>query len=251
MASDVATGDSELPFLDVSPADTDTEVTLTVHPPTGDAYDVVVAGGDLEPIAGTSPTQYSQRWTATTPVEYAEPGKWVLNFAVTGTGEGAEDLEVYVVASPLAGGPTWTPGRSQVAKYVPWLTVSLTTPGSQTYLETFSADTSPSGVVADRHIADAANLVTPLAAVMPESLHGLAGTVTALYAAASLAAAYARSDDDAQRAAALLVRASGALKQLETAIQDLSDGALDGLDIVYPVWSFPAADLRYDSPQHW
>ena len=219
MASDLTVGDSDIPTLDVAPADGTTAATLVLRKPDGSSTPVTVTADVLVPIPGTSPTQYSQRWTATAPVVYDQPKKSVLHWEVTGTGQGVEDIEVWVATAPTAGGVTWAPSLAQVAAHVPWLTISLSEPGSQTYETTFTGDTSPDPTVAGRHISDAVNLVTPLVTVMPDLLDDLAGTVAALYAAASLAAAYARTADDAARAATLLARATTAFKQLEEAAE--------------------------------
>ncbi|GAA0528771.1 hypothetical protein GCM10010172_06720 [Paractinoplanes ferrugineus] len=220
MPSDLGVGDSETVTLNVAPADNTTSATLTATTPGGTSSSVTVAGGALAEIPGSNPVEYTQTWTSTTPVTFTQAGRWVLRWVVTGTGGGAEDFERYVLPARTAGGPTWWPGRTQVAAYVPWLTVSLSKPGDQTYQGTFSDDTSPDGAVADRHIADAGALVAPLATVMPAALYELAGTVTALHAAASLAAAYARTDEDARRAENLLARAVTAYQRLTTAVDD-------------------------------
>jgi hypothetical protein len=137
VASDVGVGDSTTPFVFVAPADVDTVASLAVYPPTGLSFIITATGGDLEPIAGSDDLQ--QRWEADQPVTFTAPGRWVLHWDVTGTGEGAEDLTVFVSPAPLPGGPTWAPGLTRVAVYVPRLTVDTITPGDGVELGTRTA----------------------------------------------------------------------------------------------------------------
>lgn len=110
--------------------------------------------------------------------------------------------------------PIWAPTLTQVASHVPWLTVSTAVPGAQEYLNTFTSATSPPDAVATSHIDEACTLIAAAIPTMPAGIYSLAATVAARLAAATLAAAYARTDDDARRAAALLALANTALKGL-------------------------------------
>lgn len=253
MASDVGTGDSELPYLDITPADGTTAATLTVSKPDGTSTQVTVAPGVLTITPGSNPVTYTQRWAVTAPVVYDQPGRTVLHWAVTGTGEGTEDLEVWVVPAPVPGGPTWTPGLSRVALYIPRLTVDVTTPGSAVELGTFTAETNPTDAVAQRHIDDAVAEVLAACGPIPLSLEALARAVAALRAAASIQLSYSNTAlgmDTLSIAAALNARADADLARLKTAIADLVDGSADGLAVVVSVWSFPAPDPRFDLPQY-
>lgn len=245
MATDVGVGDAEVGFLDVAPADGTTEVLLTVNRPTGDPYDITMTGGALVAIPGTSPVQYSQRWTADYPVVYDEADRWVLHYEVTGTGEGAEDFERYVVASAVAGGwPAWAPALTDVAIHVPYLTVDTTTPGSATYLGTFTTATSPTTAQADRHVVAAVTSVAAAVGTVNTALSGQARIVAALRAAAAILRAYPRdpSDPNERAIAADLDRRADA--ELERLI--VANGALNeedpyayGLEIA-PMWSSTA-----------
>lgn len=250
VASDIGSGDSELVFLDVAPADGTTGVTLTVDPPTGSPYDVVMTPGALEPIEDSA--DFTQRWTSAEPVAYDEPGRWVLHYEVTGTGEGAEDLEVYVVASPVAGGPTWLPGRSRVAAYVPHRTlarsVTSTTESADSYQFTFDSTTIPSGVVVDRLITDGADWVSAIVAPMNVKSQPLAALVCALWAAIAVERSWPDSDTSLQRANDMEKQLNTMLAQLKAA--NAANNQTDGTDSVPPAlaprWSFPCADLRWD-----
>ena len=249
--SDLGVGDFDVPFLIVAPANTDTTATLIVRPPTGDPYPVDVTAGPLEPIAGSADMR--QRWAAAVPVAYTLPGKWVLRWQVTGTGEGAEDVEKWVVASPVPGGPVWSPGLSRVAGYVPRLTVDQTAPGSAVELRTFDARTNPDGTVAQQHINDAVAEVQAAVGTVPEALHPLATAVAALRAAATIQLAYSNTAlgmDTLSIAAALHARADADLARLKTAVQDATDGSEDGFFDVVPAFAFPPADPRFDSPTY-
>lgn len=258
MASDVAVGDSETPWIQVSPSDGTTQVALEVRAPDGGPASYTATGGDPEPIVGTSPQQYTQRWTADQPVVYDQPGRWVLHWAVTGTGEGAEDLEVWVVASPVAGGPTWTPGRSRVANYIPHRTLSRSveaTGSSEEQLAfTFDSTTTPTGVQVDRLIADGVAWVASRITPMHASSEPAAAVCAAIYAAAMIERSWPNDDQSLQRANDLERRLDTMLKDLAAANTDQNDtdnGTQDGFDVVYPAWSFPPADCRWDSPTYW
>lgn len=204
MESDLGVGDSTVPFLDVAPADVTTAVTLEVRPPGGPTTDVTMTGGTLVEIADTSPQQYSQRWTADDPVSYDAAGHWVLHYDVTGTGEGAEDVDVWVVPSPTGSGPTWAPGRSRVAAYVPHRTLlrstTTTTAGADTYELTFGDDTIPSGTQVDRLIADGVDWVTALVTPLNVRSEPLAAILAATWAAVSVERSWPDGDESLQRA---------------------------------------------------
>jgi hypothetical protein len=220
-----------------------------VCPPTGLSFIITATGGDLEPIAGSDDLQ--QRWEADQPVTFTAPGRWVLHWDVTGTGEGAEDLTVFVSPAPLPGGPTWAPGLTRVAVYVPRLTVDTITPGDGVELGTFTDATTPTAGVARRHVDDAVAEVTAVCGAVPDSLTPLATAVAAQRAAATIQRAYGNTAlglDMLQIAAALDSRADADLARLLTAIRDLADGDADGLLTVYPVWSFDPPDLRFSTP---
>lgn len=110
----------------------------------------------------------------------------------------------------------WDPTLAQVAGYVPWLTIDVTQPAVQAYLNTFTANTSPPTTVANQHIADATTLISARIPTMPAALYGQAAVVAARMAAATLAVAYARDDDQMRRAAALIAAAAVAFADLVT-----------------------------------
>lgn len=250
MATDVATGDSELPFLIIAPADADTTATLTVHAPDGTSNTTGVSPGPLEPIDGSSDRQ--QRWTADTPVVYSSPGRWVLSWAISGTGEGSEDYEVYVVASPVAGGPTWLPGRSRVAAYVPHRTLVRAplsiTGGQDSYALTFDSTTVPSGLEVSRLIADGSDWVRALIAPMHPSSEPLAALISALWAAIAVERAWQHDDSSLQRANDMEKQLNTMLGSLKAANADANEagGVEYPTTSAAPAYSFPPADLRWD-----
>lgn len=126
----------------------------------------------------------------------------------------------------------WAPTLVQVAVYVPWLTVSTTVPGSQSYLMTFTTATSPNDTVAQTHIDDATTIITATVTGMPTTVYSLAAVVAAKYAAATLARAYARTDEDRQRADALWDAAKLALEGLATVIDNAGASALSPVPLV-------------------
>lgn len=234
MATDVSVGDSETPYLDVTPADVDTVAALVVTAPDGTTTPITASGGALTVVDGTA----SQRWTASANVVYSAAGRWLLTWTVTGTGEGVETQEVYVVASPTAGGPTWLPGRSRVASYVPTRTLSRN-PASyaasgDAYALTFDSTTRPSGVMVDRLIADAASWIGLVASPVHASLSDAASTCAAIWVAAAVERGWPDDDTSLQRARDLQALADRHRDDLAAA-QDRADGESDdtfGIDVV-------------------
>jgi hypothetical protein len=243
MGSDLVVGDSDRPYLDVVPADIDTAVTLQVRKPDGTTAAVTVTGGALVPIPNTSPQQNSQRWTATTPVVYDQAGHWVLHYTITGTGAGAEDRDVYVVASAAGSGPAWAPGRSRVAAYVPHRTLvrstTSTTASADTYELTFSDETRPTGAQVDRLIADGVDWVTAQVTPLNVRSQPVAALVAALWAAVAVERSWPNDDQSLQRANDMEKRLDSMLAALIASNlvangEDDDDDGDYGLDIAYP-----------------
>jgi hypothetical protein len=228
---------------------------LVADKPDGTTTTVPVSGGPLEPIDGSDDEQ--QQWTSDQPVTYDLPGRWVLRWTVTGTGEGVEDLEVYVVASPVAGGPTWLPGRSRVAAYVPHRTLVRSpvtvTGGQDGYAWTFDSTTTPPGITVDRLIADGADWVTALLNPIHTSSHPTAAVLAALWAAISVERSWPKDDQALQRANDMEKQLNTVLAGLKASNAAANEG--DGVQYptapVGPVYSFPPADLRWDHSGYW
>jgi hypothetical protein len=248
--SDLGVGDAEIPTLTVQPADADTVAVLVVKAPDGSSTPVPVTGGALTAVPGTSPVEYAQTWTATDPVTYSAPGRWVLTWTVTGTGEGAEDVEVFVVASPIAGGPTWTPGLSRVAAYIPHRTIqrslSSTTQSQDGYAWTWDDTTTPPASTVFMLISDAVAWVSARVSPLHASLFDLARAVAAIHTAAAIERSWPQADDELQRALDLEKRLERMLADLIEA-NNSANGTNDyGIEIT-PIWAFPSSDPRWDS----
>lgn len=221
--SDVGVGDVEVPYLDITPVDGTTAATLTVVDPAGAETVITATGGTVQDDV--------QRWTADTAVTYAQAGLWLLKWTVTGTGAGAETLQVYVTASPVSGGPTWLPGRSAVARYIPNRTLARNPATYQasgdTYTGTFDATTSPTGSQVDGLIRDGAAWVLGATGSVDSSLHDLAAACAALWAAAAVERAWPKDDTSLQRARDLLASA----KELRAELAEANDAvAVDTSD---------------------
>lgn len=240
MASDASIGDVEVPYLDVAPGDETTGGTLTVTSPSGAVTTPTVSAG--------TPADGRVRLTAAA-VTYNEPGRWVLHWQVTGTGASAEHVTVFVVPSPTAGGPTWWPGRSRVANYVPARTLS-TEPGEigdagsdAAPLLTFDSHTRPTGVMVDRLIADAAARVTARVGTVADSLHDAASVVVAILAAVAVERGWPDDQDTSQslaRARDLEAQADRLLTELATANEAVSgENPNSPGSNVLPRWAFP------------
>lgn len=227
MATDVGIGDRETPFLDVQPGDGSTAGTLTVTAPDGTTTSVAVTAG--------APSGGVVRLTAAT-ITYTQAGRWVLRWVVTGTGASAEDVEVYVVASPIAGGPAWTPGRSRVATVLPRRTLPR---DAETHELTFNSTTLPTGVQVDRLVADAVRWVLTRTGEVNTAFHEFAASVAAVRAAATVERGY-----PAESAEQSLTRARDLEKQAEEMLAKLvfanQTPDTQGNALV-PIYSFPAA----------
>lgn len=245
--SDIGVGDSELATLLVAPADNTTQVTLAVTAPDGTTTAYPVSGSTLDPIVGSSDTQ--QLWTSDQPVTYTAPGRWVLHWTVTGTGEGTEDLEVFVTASPVAGGPTWLPGRSEVAAYIPHRTLvrslSSTTESADGYAWTWDSTTTPPGTTVDKLISNGASWVSARLSVVNAASESLARTCVSIFTAAMIERSWPQDDQSLQRANDLERRLDVLMRDLIVA-NDVSNGTGDLGQNVLPQWSFPPADSRWD-----
>lgn len=241
MATDVGVGDIEIPQLTVTPHDATTAATLTVIPPEGESTTPAASSDDN-----------GATWT-TTPVTYNQPGRWLLIWTVTGEGAGSETQVVYVVVSPTAGGPTWLPGRSRVANYVPQRTLARNpasyTQAGDTYSFTFDSTTKPLGVQVDRLIADGAAWVSARVTPLNANLTDAASVIVALYAAAAVERGWPHDDNSLQRANDLEKRLDRMLTDLVRANDD-ANGEEDP-DIPQanpmPVWAFPPPVPHGDS----
>lgn len=235
MRGDVAVGDMEVPTLTgVGAPDS---VTLAVASPDGGSTDLAATVAD-----GTA--------TADDPVMYDVAGRWVLTWTVTTDGiDDVRVVEVYVVASPTAGGPMWTPGRSRVANYLPGRTL-VREAGANVPQWTFNSSTNPPGVVVDRLIADAVAWVTAAAGSIAESLYDTAATVAAIFAASNVELSYPDRDTTVKGtsrnvAEDLYRRAKGMRDDLVRA--NAAAGETPGGGALLPVYSFPAAPVWGDT----
>jgi hypothetical protein len=235
VATDVGLGDIEVHFLDVEPGDGTTAGTLTVHPPTGDAFTVPVTAG--------TPTDGVVRLTAG-PVTYDQGNRWVLHWKVTGTGASEEDAEVYVVATPVAGGPTWTPGRSRVANYIPSRTLARNPAtykaSGDSYALTFDSTTRPNGVQVDRLIADAVAWLG--VANLAASLYDKAAACCAIWAAAAVERGWPDGDESLRRAEQLQELAEKMRAEIIAAnTAETGENPQNPGSTLLPIYSFPAS----------
>lgn len=234
MATDVGVGDIEIPYLDVTPGDGSTAGTLTVTAPDGTT--------SIPDVAAGTPSGGTVRLAAAA-VTYSQAGRWLLHWTVTGTGAGAEDHTVYVAAPPTAGGPTWTPGRSRVANYVPGRTLVRANGGNSAAL-TFDSTTNPPGVVVDRLIADAVAWVTAATGPVHASLYEAAATCAAIYAASSVELGYPDRETQVKQtgrsvAEDLYQRAKSLRDDLVVANRATGETPVEADATLLPRWSFP------------
>lgn len=219
--------------LGVTPDGT-TIPAVTVSRPDGTAISVTPSGT----WSGTDGDERTVQFFATddgtaSGTQLAATGDWLAIWRVTGTGASVTP-KIYNVA-PLPGTSTrvpWSPFLSDVADHVPFLTIDQRTPGSQLYLGTFTGWTSPTDEQAQRHIDRAASIVGAGFGTLTGTLPGMARTVTAIWAAASLARAFARDQTGRDIAAALTAQATAELKVLQQAVDGASETTLDARPVL-------------------
>lgn len=215
--------------LGVSP-DGSTAVTVTVQRPDGTA--ISVAPGGFVGMETTAQFYATDDGTASG-ATLAAAGDWLAIWKVTGTGASVT-AKVYNVA-PLPGTstrPSWSPFLSDVADHVPFLTIDPTVPGSQIYLGTFTGSTSPTDEQAQRHIDRAVAIVGAGFGTLTGALVGMARTVAALWAAASLCRAFARDQTTRQIAADLTSAANAELKVLQAAVDNANESTLNAVPVL-------------------
>lgn len=148
----------------------------------------------------------------------------------------ASDL---VVGEPVAGGPTWAPGRTRVAIYVPSRTLSTT---ADTHQLTFDDSTRPTGAMVDQLIADAVQWVqVATGGILHDSVREQASVAAAVWAAASVERGWPEQEqpDASLRRAADLQALAEQLRADVVHANSAAQGGNPADPAVMPVWSFP------------
>lgn len=160
-------------------------------------------------------------------------GDWLVVWKVGGTGASVT-AKVYNVA-PLPGTstrPSWSPFLSDVADHVPYLTLDTTVPGAQVWLGTFTGYTSPTDEQAQRHVDQAVAIVGAGFGVLTNERLRMARAVAALWAAASLARAFARDAEGRALADSLSRQAAVDLKVLQSAVENAGSTTLSAVPVL-------------------
>lgn len=233
-------GGTEVPSLSVPQGDGTTAVVLTITKPdlTSSTVTPTTADGGLT-------------WTAA-PILYDQADSWVLLWTVTGAGANVLPRAVFVQPLPPAGGPSWRPSLSDVAKYVPTRTLVLDrSNGGNTPVRTFDESTTPTGRDVDALITDGCNWVqtatgpvgvTPSGAIVTASatLYGTARAAAAIYAAAAVERGYPQRDSDESIANDLLALASSMRADLVRANAAAVGGdPSNPVASLLPIYQFP------------
>lgn len=228
MVTDLGVGDVQIPWLQVTPADADTTATLTVHPPTGDPYEIPATGGPRTPVPDTDPVEQTQRWTTTQPVTYTAPGRWVLHWQVTGTGEGTEDVTVHIAAPPTPQPAISTDPATDIGM-IRLLTADLN-PTAPLFTDVqLAAFLSVEAGSVKRAAAAALTAVSTSEVLLSRKFSTQDLSVDGPAVAAEL------------RAQAKTLRDQAAFEDAQTATATP----------VAPMWSFPPANPAWDNPAYW
>jgi hypothetical protein len=213
-------------------------LTLGVAPDITTVVTVVVTRPDgttqySGPPAGSVGAEYSQQFVATA------TGDYVAVWTIAGTGAGVQAKIYNVRALPTASSsrPVWAPFLSDVADYIPRLTIDMVTPGSAVEYGTFNGLTTPTDEQAMRLVDAAVGSVLTAAGTIQDSIAGQATTVAALRAAAAIQRAYPRGSNEMSVADALDRRADAELARL--IIANEAAGASPPSGVLLPRWSFP------------
>jgi hypothetical protein len=212
--------------LGVTPDGT-TVVTVVVTRPDGtQQYSGAPSAG---PVNGD---EYTYQWTA------SQANDYVAVWTVTGAGAGVQAKVYNVRPLPTASNtrPAWAPFLSDVADYIPRLTIDMTSPGSAVEYGTFNGLTTPTDEQAMRLLDRAVGSVVAAAGVVQPGVYQQAGTAAALRTAAAIQRAYPRGADDRAAADALDRRADAELARLVAA--NAAAGAT-GATALVPAWAFP------------
>lgn len=143
----------------------------------------------------------------------------------------------------------WTPTLEQVADHIPTRTRDASTPGSDTLLGTFTAQTTPTSEQAIRQIKAAVNeVLSQVGGTVPTTpayLQLMASQAASLRAAADIELAYPDRQADISTAQQLDQRAKDALAALKEAINDVGSGTEGSL---LPQYAFPDPPWWGDFP---
>ncbi len=155
--------------------------------------------------------------------------------------------------------PDWAPLTWNVADYVPHRTLATSvvsnTQGEDVYRLTFDDTTRPSGDAVSRLIADACDWVASRIAPMHELSQAASRVVATLLSAAAVERGWPADGSSLQRALDFEKRAdlmlTGLVASNDAAWADDDQNPATPERPLSPVFSFPAADPRWDSPAYW
>jgi hypothetical protein len=224
--------------LGIPPAG-DTVASVAVTRPDGTAMTGLIISG----WGGATLDEKTVQWYATNDGSQGAAkdkavGDWLAVWTVTGTGASVSAKVYSVYGLPGQGSlPAWQPFLSEVADYVPWLTLDTTAPGGDTFLGTFTGKTYPADEQAVRIVERVARPIRDRWPDLPTALYEQARTYVSLRAAASLARAFPRTSGDTATADALDKLADAEWTKLQ---QQADDATTDptGTGQV-PIWAFP------------
>lgn len=152
---------------------------------------------------------------------------------------------------PIPAGDTgaadWAPTLAQVASYVPERTVTVTAPGVEGTVDTFTDDTTPTGAQVGQYILDAVRHVQmKVGTVIDSSLYDDATAAAAMRAAGLVELAYPVRQSDLNVGRDWIKLADDAIGDLQKANADPT--AASRPEQLLPVYSFPDPPAYADIP---
>lgn len=139
------------------------------------------------------------------------------------------------------------PTLEQVADYIQDRTLAVSSPGTETYLGTFTADTTPTDLQAGRLIGEAVSHVqTRLGHLIDTTLASQATSIAAVRAAALIELAYPQRAGDLSTYDRLIAMSDAALLALQDLNTSLVGAATSSAQTLLPQFAFPAPVLYGD-----
>lgn len=207
-----------------------TSATVTITTPDG------VVGSPSSPITASPAGTYDYDYTPG-----AQTGFHLAKFLATGTNAGEADAWFVIRSRRSVPLPEWTPELDAVADWIPGRTLStINTPGTETYLGTFTDTTTPTNEQVSRLIEAAVAYVrSKVGATVDSTLTDEARAAASVVAAAYVELAYPTRDADLNTYDRLWAQAGFLVDSLADSNTSVTGGSTSLAQSLLPTWSYP------------